>query len=160
MSTCPGCGLELSSSEDAVDARYKASYPCRQLCDELAAYTLTLADKDFIHQLVVDTYCVQHVGDALKPIAISFALIGLFLTFERGYTGRQVQRAHMWLAKKSKVWPRFEAPQTRALITVLAVVQTPPGSARNDMIRNWGKSVWDMWQPEHKSILALMESYA
>jgi len=87
---------------------------------------------------------------------MEFALIGLLLTYERGYTGRQVQRAHMQLAKKSKVWPRFEPPAEKASLAVRDVAESAPGAARNAMLTRWGKSVWDMWQPEHDNIRALV----
>ena len=162
LSVCPGCGLVLPSADGAMDPQYNASWACRQLSGEAAAYTLTLRDADFIHQLFVDAYCAQHAGPTVKPIGVAFALIGLMLTFERGYTGRQVQRAHMRLGNKSKVWPRFEPPQAKAhlaagLLTVQDVVQSSSGAERNAMITQWGKSVWDVWQPEHANIRTLVE---
>ena len=177
LSVCPGCGLALPSPDGAMDPQYNASWACRQLCGEVAAYTLALGDAEFLHQLVVDAYMAQHVGPNVKPIGSAFALIGLLLTFERGYSGRQVQRAHMQLANRSKVWPRYE-PLAKALLTVQDVVQSapgsgaqarstgvwaagsrlPPGDARNVMIREWGKSVWDSWRPEHANVRALVDS--
>ena len=173
LSVCPGCGLVLPSADGAMDTQYNASWACRELSGEVSAYSLALRDVDFIHQLVVDAYCAQHAGPTVKQIGIAFALIGLLLTFERGYTGRQVQRAHMRLGNKSKVWPRFEPPQARlaagflpaaparreaaSCLTVEDVVQIPPGDARNAMIKQWGKSVWDIWQPEHANVRALVE---
>ena len=160
LSVCPGCGLVLPSADGAMDTQYNASWACRELSGEVSAYSLALRDVDFIHQLVVDAYCAQHAGPTVKQIGIAFALIGLLLTFERGYTGRQVQRAHMRLGNKSKVWPRFEPPQARlaaSCLTVQDVVQSPPGDARNAMITQWGKAVWDIWQPEHANVRALVE---
>jgi hypothetical protein len=40
----------------------------------------------------VDAYAAQHATPASKPITTAFALIGLFLFAERGFTGKQVQR--------------------------------------------------------------------
>src|SRR5437016_1213716 len=97
MVICPGCGLALLSAETAMDTSYNASWACRELCGELTSYTLTLGDAEFIHQYAVDTYCAQHVGASVKPIAIVFSLIGLYLALEHNYTGRQVQKAHMLL---------------------------------------------------------------
>jgi Family of unknown function (DUF5946) len=157
LSACPGCGLVLPSPDGAMDTQFNASWACRQLSGEVSAYTLTLGDADFLHQLVVDTYTAQHAGPSVKPIGITFALSGLLLTYERGYTGRQVQRAHMQLTKKSRVWPRFEPPKEKAALTVETVVQSPAGVERNAMIAQWGKSVWDIWQPEHANVRALVE---
>jgi hypothetical protein len=92
----------------------------------------------------------------VKPIATTFALIGLYLTFEKGYTGKQVQRTHMFLGKNRIAWPRFNPPQNKSALTVLDVLQSPE-SQYEMMILKWGKSVWDMWQPEHQNVRKLIE---
>src|SRR6266568_4006198 len=106
---CPGCGLDLPPSvEIPIDDGFNASAECRQLYAELSAYTLSLQDPEFIHQLACDAYAAQHGKTPMKPIQFTFALAGLYLMFEHNYTGRQVQRAHMLLAKQSKQWPTFQ----------------------------------------------------
>ena len=80
-------------------------------------------DKEFIHQLVVDSYAAQHSGPKVKPISTVFALIGLYLTFEHGYTGKEVQRAHMEIAKTRRLWPRFNPPPEKGKLTVRDALQ-------------------------------------
>lgn len=155
---CPGCGVRLPISDAFADERYNASAECWQLYGELTAYTLSRGYGDFIHQLLVDAYGAQHVGKQTKPIGITFALIGLYLTYERGYTGRQVQHMHMLLAKRSKSWPMFTPPQTVGAMTVWDVIQTEPGERRDDTLRRWGRSVWDAWEPEHAHVESLFAS--
>lgn len=148
---CPGCGLNLPSAEEQLDDRYNASTACRQLYGELTAYTLSLADIDFIHQLAVDTYTAQHAGVAIKPIALTFALVGLYLAFEHNYTGRQVQKAHMLLAATPKQWPSLRLPEEKASLTIFDVLITPE-YARNDMLRQWGRAVWMIWGSEQTKV--------
>ncbi len=50
--------------------------------NELSYYTLSHPDPAFIHQNIVDAYTAQHAGQDTKPIAITFALIGLYLSVE------------------------------------------------------------------------------
>ena len=152
---CPGCGLILPSAEEQLDDRYNASYACRQLYDELSAYTLSLQDVDFIHQFAVDTYTAQHAGAFVKPIAITFALVGLYLACEHNYTGRQVQKAHMLLARTPKQWPSFRLPGAKASLTVLDVLNAPEHE-RNDMLRAWEKAVWRIWESEHTRVAAFV----
>jgi hypothetical protein len=116
---------------------------------ELSAYTLSLQDSWFIHQLVVDTYAASHVTPEQKPISINFALIGLYLVYEKGFTGRQVQRVHMNLANKRKSWVKFDSPTQTWPITVEDVLKAPEGEKRNEMIKKWGKSVWEIWKGKH-----------
>jgi hypothetical protein len=158
-SYCPGCGLELKSDDHALDGCYNASYACRQLYDELSAVTLSLRDKDFIHQLVVDTYAAQHSGPNMKPIRTAFALIRLCLTFESGCTGKEVQRAHMVLGKINRQWPSFSPPIGKSTMTVLDVVQKVTKENYEESINAWGKSVWALWRTEHENIGKLVQVY-
>jgi len=153
---CPGCGLMLPSAEEQLDDRYYASAACRQLYDELSAYTLSLQDADFLHQFAVDTYAAQHAGAVVKPIGITFALVGLYLACEHHYTGRQVQKAHMLLARTPKQWPRFRLPEAKASLTVLDVLNTPEHE-RNDMLREWAKAVWSIWESEHTRVAEFVQ---
>ena len=94
---CPSCGAAIP-----------APRTCLEMRDELFHYTLTHGGKEFIHQHAVDAYAAQHIRP--KPISLAGALIGLFLFVERGFTGREVQQAHMALGNRMKLWPAFPAP--------------------------------------------------
>src|SRR6185295_5352013 len=67
----------------------------RESYDALCCYTLERGDAAFIHQHVVDAFIAQNAGEHTKPIGLAFALIGLYLHLERGFSGKQVQRVHM-----------------------------------------------------------------
>ena len=154
---CPGCGVRLLAVEEDPDGRYNASAECWRLYGELNAYTVTRGYDDFIHQLAVDTYAAQHVKPDARPIGVAFALIGLYLTCERGYSGRQVQHMHMLLARRSKTWPRFEPPPRAGEVTILDVLQAPAGEERDAALRRWGQSVWEAWGHEHAQVQSLCE---
>lgn len=156
-STCPGCGLARPVSDWSADGRFNASPECWRLGGEVWAYTLTRGDDSFVHQLAVDAYGAQHAVTGGRPIGTAFALIGLFLAFERGYSGRQVQAAHGMFAARSKTWPRFEPPGRAGTMTVLDVLEAPPGELRDRALRRWGRSVWDDWAGEHARVASLVE---
>lgn len=155
---CPGCGVHLPISEAHADGRYNASAECWQLYGDVSAYTVTHGDRGFIHQLAVDTYGAQHAGENVRPITVAFALIGLYLACERGYSGRQVQHMHMLLAQRSKTWLRFAPPAHAGAVTVLDVVQARPGEERDAMLRRWRQAVWNAWNEEHERVRSLMAS--
>src|SRR3954453_23804420 len=81
--------------------------PEKSACHELSYYTLAHGALTFIHQHVVDAFAAQDADGDDKPIRLTFALVGLYLHVERGYTGRQVQLAHMALARQKRAWPKF-----------------------------------------------------
>lgn len=112
--------------------------------DELCFYTLAHARRDpaFIHQHVVDAFAAQIADAASKPIKVAFALLGLHLLLEKGFTGAQVQRAHMQLGRKKQEWPKFELPRERGEMTAVEVLAAAPGVERDAAIHAWCASVW------------------
>jgi Family of unknown function (DUF5946) len=156
-SDCPGCGVRLPATQAQPDTRYNASAECWQLYGELTVYTLSRGYVGFIHQLAVDAYGAQHVGERARPIGVAFALIGLYLACERGYSGQQVQHMHMLLARRSKTWPPFTPPPHPGSLTIRDVLQAPPGDKRDAELRRWGQSVWDAWSHEHARVKTLFE---
>jgi hypothetical protein len=128
--------------------------------DELSAYTLLRGDPSFIHQHVVDAFAAQHVTSRSRPIGVAFALIGLYLHLERGYTGREVQRAHMHLARTRRAWPAFDPPPERGAVTVIDVLNARPGVERDQAIEEWCSSVWQAWSASHDRVAALLDELA
>ncbi len=125
---------------------------------ELMAYTVEHArsDPSFIHQLGVDAWAAQHATAESKSISVAFALIGLCLHLEKGFTGKQVQDAHVTLARNQKMWPRFELPSERGDITVFHVLAESPGPERDAMIEAWCASVWESYRESHKIVRELV----
>ena len=126
---------------------------------ELSYYTLSHTDPEFIHQHIVDAYAAQKADEGTKPIRAAFALIGLYLYLEKGYSGKQVQLVHTLLGNKKKAWPTFNLPTQRGAITVSEVLAAPPGKERDVAIRRWCASVWHAYSESHKKVedLAMAE---
>lgn len=130
-----------------------------ELYNQLAFYTLAHPDPAFIHQLLVDAYGAQHADETTKPIAVLFSLIGLYLHLEKGYTGKQVQRAHMRLAKWPNTWPRLPLPHDRGDIHIDHVLAAEPGSARDAMIERWCASVWESFHESRVLVVEIAQKY-
>jgi hypothetical protein len=126
--------------------------------NELAFYTLAHRDPAFIHQNIVDAFAAQHADETSKPIYIVFALVGLYLHVEKNFTGKQVQLAHMQLAKRRKQWVRPVMPEQRGEIGIADVLAAAPGQAREAMIRRWCESAWGAWKESRQSIVDLVKS--
>jgi hypothetical protein len=128
----------------------------QDLYDQLAFYTRELRDPEVIQQHLVVAHAVQRAGPGSKPIAIVFGLIGLYLHLEKNFTSRQVQRAHMQLARKRRVWAASPIPPMQgASIGVAEVLAALPGPERNAMIDRWCAAVWQDWQHARPQIEAL-----
>ena len=126
---------------------------------ELSAYTLTHGDPTFIHQHVVDAWAAQHAVEGVKPIGLTFALAGLYLHLEKGFTGRQVQRGHMQMARHKRPWPAFQLPAARGSITAIDVMAAPAGTARDQAIDEWCRSVWNALAVNRPAVEELLRQY-
>ena len=124
---------------------------------ELSCYTTALADPQFIHQYVVDAFAAQYANETTKPITLTFALVGLYLHIEKNFTGKEVQKAHMQLAKHKKLWPKFKLPQYRGNISVYDVIAVPEGPKRDGAINKWCASVWDAYKENHYQVVSLVK---
>src|SRR5262245_46349212 len=83
----PGC---TGAAMDAMQSTF----------DEL--YVYTMGREGFVLQHVVDAYGAQTADDATKPIRLVFALVGLYLRVERGFSGHEVQRVHMLMGRRKQ----------------------------------------------------------
>jgi hypothetical protein len=127
--------------------------------NELTYYTLAHGDPAFIHQHVVDAFGAQHVRDSASTIGAAFALAGLCLAVERRFTGRQVQKMHIVMAKASKQWPRFEPPKDLGPLTVAEVITVEAGPLRDEAIMRWCASVWAAWSTEHARVRTMVDRF-
>lgn len=127
--------------------------------DELCAWTLSLGDGDFVHQHVVDARMLQTADEETKPVGVAFALAGLCLYLEHGFSGREVQRAHMKMGAAGGPWPTFEPPVDRGTVTHRAVIAAAPGPERIAAIRTWCLSVWRPWSVHRERVEALLRQY-
>jgi hypothetical protein len=142
-----GLGVRLSMTEQD-----KAVY------EALSYYTLAHGDPAFIHQHVVDAFAAQHATEHSKPITVAFALVGLYLYIEKGFSGREVQQAHMRLAKRRREWPKFSFPADRGAVSVHDVMRAEPGRERDHVIEAWCASVWSTYSRARDQIAALVRS--
>jgi len=149
MITCPNCHAALPDRHLAPAERFNASGECWQAFSYLACYTVAKQDPAFIHQHAVDAYEAQHAGGATRNITVAFGLIGLYLALEKGYSGKQVQQAHMQIAKIRKDWPRLEPPVQPAKMTVANVMRADTDTEKDAMIMQWMAAVWDNWADQH-----------
>jgi hypothetical protein len=126
---------------------------------QLAYYTLSHPDPEFIHQHIVDAFTAQTADENTKPIAVIFALAGLYLFVEKGYTGKQVQQTHVQMARKRKQWPVLDLPEQRGRITVSDVLATPAGAARDGTIKQWCISVWQAHRGNREKVIEILAEY-
>ena len=157
-SSCPGCGVVLPISDWPVDGRANASPACWQIRTKVLAHELEhLPELGRFHQLSVDAYAAQHAGDRVPPIATAFALIGLHLTLDEGWTGTAVRAAHQHLAQRFHEWLAFLPPSDPASLTIASVAASQTPREHAERVQAWARSVWEAWAADHGRVRAWAE---
>ena len=126
--------------------------------DQLQCYTLAHGGSAFIHQYVVDAWAAQHADGRTKPITLTFALVGLFLHVEKGYTGRRVQQVHVFLAKHKMKFPVLVLPAGRGTLRASHVMAATAGPERARAIDAWCASVWAAFRENRAAVVEFLES--
>ena len=157
LHACAGCGLELPGTGAPFESRSTASVECRLVYSEVAGYELEhVTELGRWHQLLVDTYGAQHVGEGTPRIGPAFALIGLYLALERGWDGLAVRDAHRALARAHRDWPSFlPAPRFQDGLTVADLTLAGSPEAHVEVLRAWAGEVWAGWADRQESVRAL-----
>jgi hypothetical protein len=128
--------------------------------NELAFFTLNLNDECFVHQYVVDVYTCQYADNNTKPISLTFALVGLYLYIEKGYTGREVQKFHTLMSKNKIAWPNFTlASYQTLLVDISSVLACTSINERIELIEKWCIGVWEANKKNHEKVKDLVRHY-
>jgi hypothetical protein len=126
--------------------------------DEL--YVYTMGRPNFILQHVVDANMAQG-APAINPppIGVIFALVGLYLHIEKGFTGAQVQDAHRTMGKMKGSRPDVVWPSERGEMTADDILTMPAGQARDAGIHEWCRQVWSAFSANREMVSALVRDY-
>ncbi|MFG6093644.1 DUF5946 family protein [Leptothoe sp. ISB3NOV94-8A] len=125
---------------------------------KLYCYTLAHSDPSFIHQHVVDAFGAQNASENDRSIGLTFALVGLYLYVEKGFTGKQIQQAHAKLARNKIQWPVFQIPKDCGEINATDALMAVAGVERDQMIHNWCASVWKTFAVNRELVDSLLQS--
>lgn len=125
-------------------------------------YVYTMGRPRFILQHVVDAHMAQRLDPEsadYKPIGAVFALAGLYLHVECGFTGAEVQQAHKTLGARKREWPAIVPATSHSRITPADVMNAPAGAARDTAIDEWCRDVWSGYQHNRDLIVSLLREY-
>jgi hypothetical protein len=112
---------------------------------QLFCYTLNHPDPKFIHQHAVDANTLQQANATTKPLAVVFALVGLYLFLKEDFSGKSVQRVHMDLVAFKQQLPKYNLPTAKTEFTVATLLEASSGPERDLAIRNWCEAIWENW---------------
>ena len=124
--------------------------------DEVYAYAM---GRPGLLQHVADAHAAQTADAGTKPITLFFALAGLHLRVDRGFSGRTIQRVHMVMGRDRRDWPGVQPPADRGSITAADVHGRTEERERDQMIESWCRSVWAAYASSHAVVAEATERY-
>ena len=155
---CPGCGLRLPDQNLDQAERFNASGECLKMYFELACWTLVqsrTSGSSTSTRWMRMRRSTQ--GEEHARLRLYLVFIGLYLAQEKGYTGLQVQRAHVKIGRTRRDWPRLEPPEHPAELTVMDVLQVGTDAEKEEMLLRWAASVWQSWEHRHQWVREMTE---
>lgn len=154
---CPGCGLSLPAAAGLPVPRFNASPECWRVYGEVTGPAMTDPVLGELHQLTVDTYAAHHPRAGSPPIGTAFALIGLYLSLERGMSGPRVRDEHHRLARVRRSWPEFVPPPGLDALShsILDVDRAVTNEAHARALDAWAGAVWHAWGRHHGLVAEL-----
>ena len=158
---CPGCGLTMPPRKtNTSGSYYNTSIECWDLYTEVLATEYSNAVLfGQVHQLTVDTYAVQHAGGPHPDKSVAVHLCGLYLGLEKGIRSPYVPPLLQRLVPAIDVWPHYEPPAEKAVLTVFDVAICDSSEDHIRVVREWARSVWDCWSQYHTEVATLVSQH-
>ncbi len=154
MITCPGCGARFFAGSAVLGGHdhYDTSPECWHAYGRLTSFIAEHPEELAVwQQTAVDAFTLQHLRDSMPAIKQAFALNGLFMVFELGFTGLQARAAHGHLAETVRTWPTYERRDDVGDMTASDVSISSVDHCADDMA-SWGRTVWDAWGDVHDEV--------
>ncbi|MGI8714468.1 MAG: DUF5946 family protein [Solirubrobacteraceae bacterium] len=150
---CPGCGVVLPAVEAVVHPYMICSPACWARYGELLAVQYADPRRMAFHQLIVDTYAVQHPdGDDSRAIqSVGLHLMTLCLFLERGADPSLGTRLHKRMIDRP-VFHQLEPPSSRRRLTMLHVPREGPPDVARAASYTWANDVWRAWVTHHETV--------
>lgn len=140
----------LPEQRGIVDPAVHASEACALVHGEVAGFQVDHPVMLRFHQLSADAYAAQHAGGATPLIRVGYALAGLWLSIEHGFSGEDVRAIHRRMGRPTAAWPSFASPVApQDWLTIVDVAEagvrarSEAGHAR--AVSAWADSVWEIW---------------
>jgi uncharacterized protein DUF5946 len=143
----------LAAQQEQPHPYMTGSPACWAAYGELLAAQYNDPERMRFHQLVVDTYAVQHSGGddprAVRSVGIHLMTLCLFL--EHGTDPALGTRLHRCMVERP-VFHRLRPPEQRGCLTCLDVPTSGPASTARSSVYAWAQHTWDAWAVHHDTV--------
>lgn len=153
---CPGCGVLLPRADGPTHRYIGASPECWAAFGEVSEKEYGDLRYARVHGLTVDAYFAQHPGEpsprAVRSVAVH--LVGLCLQMERDLLPEELYAVHKRVSSLAKEERFFwmEPPASLGEPTILHVRDAKGPDEHAERVREWARSVWEVWSPCHGTV--------
>ncbi len=160
LSACCGCGVVLPDSDGPVHDYMDSSPACWAAFGQVLAREYSAEALLPVHRLTVDSYAVQHPGEASRQAiqSVGFHLSRLCLFLERGLSANDANSAMLRIAKTKSNMTYLTRPDGIGDLTVVDVLATTDDTAHISAVRRWAQSAWSAWHAHHATIRAWVDA--
>lgn len=152
--TCPGCRARLSFEDGPTHAYMLSSPACWRLFGEVMAAEYSNPALLDSHRLSVDTFAIQHPGDAADRRAVQSVglhLARLMVQLEHRLSPDATNAAMKAFAARKATLPGLSPPAAFTM-TVADVAPLAGGTAHTATVRAWAQATWSDWSAHHDTI--------
>ncbi|MCZ9346286.1 DUF5946 family protein [Streptomyces sp. TRM76130] len=129
---------------------------------ELLALSYNDPERRPHHQLLVDSYNVQHPGgeDLVATQRLSICLMTLYLFLERGADPQHGPQLHRRMVHKARFTQLGSHPTAQDLHNRLTAtdVVAADDTEYGKQLRAWAGEVWDAWREHHAQVRAWVDA--
>jgi hypothetical protein len=151
---CMGCKGEFPAIHGPTHRYMKSSPGC------WAAFGRVLAreysDQQFleVHRLTVDSYAVQHPGQASHQSiqSVGVHLVRLCLFLEHQLTAERANSAMLIAARHKSRFCWLDPPASLGEITVASVDSAASADDHKAVVKAWAAQMWNVWAPYHEIV--------
>ena len=150
---CPGCGVRLPETTGPRHSYMTCSPACWARYGELLAAQYSDPQRMAFHQLIVDTYAVQHPdGDdprAIQSVGIHLMTLCLFLEHDTDPAfGSQLHRRMV----QRPIFQQLMPPARRGELTMLSIPIAGGPQAARAAAYAWAAGTWTAWRAHHQTV--------
>lgn len=152
---CFSCGALVRDEEGPTHPYMLSSPGCWAAYGEiLARMYLPGYRNPEVRQIAVDSYACQHPGKPERKAiqSVNGHLISLYMAYEKNFSGNRATAVIQRVIQNEKIVAIFEwldPPAFKNELTVADVLLAKSADKHQEIVRAWGRSVWQAWRAMH-----------
>ena len=152
VETCFSCGATTPVSKTGATHRYMLSSPgCWEVFGEILNREYSDMNYWKVHELTVDAYAIQHIGEESKQTinSLNVHLLSLYGYFKGGKDIHQLHSIKQGAAQSRQGFKWLERPDNFGPYTVEDVIKAESAEEHKEIVEKWAEGAFSAWFNKH-----------